>query len=201
MKNYNEMANDVLRRIGEHETLQRNRRKVMKKVIIPICCFCFVALLGLGLWQGDFLNITSQMGLGDSTSAGEKEQFEEKDGSVDNDEIDGDFSLNSEGTLPSNSINSASSKGSKTDDVIGMVKVNGVSYVQCSTTTKTYTPDKYLGEAYDFEGTYQTYLSDVAGGLYITKEDPNVLMVELKNSEYTDYVILIKEQEQSNKQG
>ena len=58
MKNYNEMANDVLRRIGEHETLQRNRRKVMKKVIIPICCFCLVALLGLGLWQGDFFEST-----------------------------------------------------------------------------------------------------------------------------------------------
>ena len=26
MKNYNEMANDVLRRIGEHKTLQQNRR-------------------------------------------------------------------------------------------------------------------------------------------------------------------------------
>ena len=25
MKNYNEMANDVLRRIGEHEMLKRNR--------------------------------------------------------------------------------------------------------------------------------------------------------------------------------
>mgnify|MGYP006319013875 CR=1 FL=1 len=58
MKNYNEMANDVLRRIGEHETLQRKRRKVMKKTIIPICCFCLVALLGLGLWQGDFFEST-----------------------------------------------------------------------------------------------------------------------------------------------
>ena len=71
---------------------------------------------------------------------------------------------------------------------------NGENYVQCSTTTKAYTPDKYLGEASDFEGTYNTYLSEFAGGLYNVKEDPNVLLVELKNSEYTDYVILIKEQ-------
>ena len=50
------------------------------------------------------------------------------------------------------------------NDVIGAVKVNGINCVQCSTTTEIYTPDKYLGEAYDFEVTYQTYLSDVAGG-------------------------------------
>ena len=36
---------------------------------------------------------------------------------------------------------------------------------------------------------------DIVGGLYMTKEDPNVLMVEMKNSEYTDYVILIREQD------
>ena len=57
-----------------------------------------------------------------------------------------------------------------------------------------YTPDKYLGKAYDFEGTYQTHLCDVASGLYIAKEDPDVLMVELKHGEYVDYVILIKEE-------
>ena len=35
MKNYNEMANDVLRRIGEHENDQRKRRKVMAKLYPP----------------------------------------------------------------------------------------------------------------------------------------------------------------------
>ena len=57
----------------------------------------------------------------------------------------------------------------------------------------TYTPDEYLGNAYDFEGTYQTYFSDSAAGLYIAKEDPNVLMVELKQGEYVNYVILMRE--------
>ena len=49
MKNYNEMANDVFRRIGEYETAERNKRKIMKKTILPICCLCLVALLGIGL--------------------------------------------------------------------------------------------------------------------------------------------------------
>lgn len=166
MKNYKEMANDVLRRIGEHETEQRNRRKVMKKVIIPICCFCLVAILGIGLWKGDFLSKKPSAQLQDSTIIGEQDYIEPE----------------------------TNDQSSTVGDRIGMVKYGGDYYVQCSTTTKAYTPDKYLGEAYDFEGTYQNDFEDIVGGLYMTKEDPNVLMVELKNSEYTDYVILIKEQ-------
>ena len=165
MKNYNEMANDVFRRIGEHEIKQKNRRKVMKKVIIPICCFCLVAILGIGLWQGDFFSKTPSTQLDDSTVIGEQDYIEPE------------------------TSNQSGSMG----DVIGMVKYNGANYVQCSTTTKAYTPDKYLGEAEDFEGTYQLDFEDIVGGLYMVKEDPNVLMVELKNGEYTEYVILIKE--------
>ena len=166
MKNYNEMANDVLRRIGEHENDQRKRRKVMKKRILSICCFCLAALLGITLWQGDFFGNTPSTQLENSTVTGEQDYIEPE------------------------TNNQSGSVG----DVIGMVKYGGANYVQCSTTTKAYTPDKYLGEASDFEGTYNTYLSEFAGGLYNVKEDPNVLLVELKNSEYTDYVILIKEQ-------
>ncbi len=166
MKNYNEMANDVLLRIGEQKILQRNRRIDMKKVIIPICCFCLVAVLGIGMWQGDFFSKTPSVELDDSTIIGEQDYIEPE-------------TNNQSGTV---------------GDVIGMIKYNGANYMQCSTNTKLYTPDKYLGEAYDFEGTYQTHHSEVAGGLYIAKEDPDVLMVELKNGEYTDYVILIKEQ-------
>ncbi len=166
MKNYNEMANDVFRRIGEHHTLQRNRRKLMKKVILPICCFCLVALLGIGLWQGNFFDNKKLIAPKDSTVIGDKDYVEPNE----NDQ--------------SNNVG----------DVIGMVKYNGANYMQCSTTTKAYTPNEYLGKANDFEGTYQIYLSDIAGGLYNVKEDPNILMVEVKNGEYTDYVILMKEQ-------
>lgn len=170
MKNYNEMANDVLRRIGEHEFKQRNRRKVMKKVIIPICCLCLISFLGIGLWLGDFFNNTPSVKLEDSTVIGEKDYIEPETNSQ---------------------INTDS-------DVIGMVKYGGENYVQCSTNGNAYTPDKYLGEASDFEGSYQVYFSDISGGLYMTKEDPNVLLVELKHGEYVDYVILVKEQNQSN---
>ena len=142
----------------------------MKKVMLPICCFCLVSLLGLGIWQGDFFEGTKPIKMENSDIVGEKDYVEPD----------------------------KSNQTSNVGDVIGMVKYNGANYVQCSTSVKTYTPDEYLGEAYDFEGTYKTYLSDLAGGLYMTKEDPNVLLVELKRDEYVDYVILIKEQNQSN---
>ena len=194
MKNYNEMANDVLRRIGEHETLQRNRRNYMKKVILPMCSFCLVALLGITLWQGDYFSKTPSVELDDSTIIGEKDMVNDIDGSGVNNDIDGHWSPNGLEAPPSDSTNSATSENSDLGDRIGMVKYGGANYVQCSTTSKAYTPDKYLGEAEDYEGTYQNDFEDIVGGLYMTKEDPNVLMVEMKNSEYTDYVILIKEQ-------
>ena len=165
MKNYNEMANDVLRRIGEHENNQRNRRKNKKKVILPICCFCLVAILGIGLWQGDYFSKTPSVKTENSTVIDENNYAQPQ----------------------------TNNQSSEDREFIGMIKYGGANYVQCSTNTKAYTPDKHLGEAYDFEGTF--HLKDGVGGLYNVKEDPNVLMVELKDGEYTEYVILIKEQD------
>ena len=165
MKNYNEMANDVLRRIGEHETEKRNRRKNMKKVILPICCFCLVAILGIGLWQGDYFSKTPSVKSENSTVIDENNYAEPQ----------------------------TNNQSSEDREFVGMIKYGGANYVQCSTSTKAYTPDKNLGQAYDFEGTF--HLKDGVGGLYNVKEDPNVLMVELKDGEYTEYVILIKEQD------
>jgi hypothetical protein len=124
-----------------------------------------VALLGITLWQGDCFSKKPSTQLEDSTVTGEQDYIEPE---------------------TNNQLNNMG-------DIIGMVKYNGENYVQCSTTTEAYTPDKYLGEAYDFEGTF--HLKDGVGGLYNVKEDLNALMVELKNGEYTDYVILIKEQD------
>ena len=172
MKNYNEMANDVLRRIGEHEIEQRNRRKVMKKIIVPVCCFCLVALLGIGFWQGGFFKNSTSTELTDSAIIGDKDYIPPE----------------------------TDSQSGNLVNAIGTVKVNGVKYVQCSTNTKVYTPDEYLGKASDFEGTYQegTFqipMSDIAeGSIYFAKEDSNVLMVSVKNGEYVDYVIYIREE-------
>ncbi len=77
MKNYNEMANDVLRRIGEHETEKRNRRKIAKRVVAPIFAVCLVSILGIGLWKGNFLKTTPPTELDDSTIIGEKDWIDD----------------------------------------------------------------------------------------------------------------------------
>lgn len=77
MKNYDEITNDLLERRDQYETEQRNKRKVMKRTIMPICCFCLVALLGIGLWQGNFFNSKPPITLDDSTIIGEKDWIDD----------------------------------------------------------------------------------------------------------------------------
>ena len=57
MKNYNEMANDVLRRIEEHNVIKQKRQKTIKRVVVPICSLCVAVILGVGLWQGDVFKV------------------------------------------------------------------------------------------------------------------------------------------------
>lgn len=198
MKNYNEMANDVLRRIGEHETEQRNRRKVMKRVIMPICCFCLVALLGLSLWQGDFFNTTPPIELDDSTHIGENDWVDDKDGSGDNNDIDGDFSPNGQEAPPSDSTNSASSEGSATTDDFDkqLFYVNEIENT-ISGALKYLDPAKHYTETWDADKTAQhlgIYLNNIRhnglkykgdGTHTVTYSNDGVLVRDIMAFEYS----------------
>lgn len=61
MKSYDEMANDVLRRIDEQNALQeekreRRRKAVPKVVAASVGCVCVVAILGVVAWQTGLIN-------------------------------------------------------------------------------------------------------------------------------------------------
>ena len=88
MKNYDEITNDLLERRDQYETEQRNKRKVMKRAIMPICCFCLVALLGIGLWQGNFFNSKPPITLDDSTIIGEKDTINDKGGTGSDEQVE-----------------------------------------------------------------------------------------------------------------
>ena len=161
MKNCNEMVNSLLKRREEYLTKQEARKKLVIQTAIPICSLCVAALLGVGIWHSG---------------------------------VDAKIELSTpQSSVGSSALESTDNTISSHDaiDVIGTVKVNGVNYVQCSTATQVYTPDICLGNASDFEGTYQTFLRDSADKLYTTREDSDVLMVKLNNG---DYVILISEE-------
>jgi len=163
MKNCNEMVNSLFKRRDEYLAKQEARKKLVIQTSIPICSLCIVALLGIGIWHS---KITPDIKSTFSQSKRESSVAQSTDKPIDSHDV---------------------------IDVIGTVKVDGVNYIQCSTTSKVYTPDVCLGNASDFEGTYQTFLRDSADKLYTTKEDSDVLMVKLNNG---DYVILVREKNQ-----
>lgn len=79
MKNYDEMANDVLRRIEEHKIVQRNRRKTISRIVTPLCCFCMVAMLGFGMWQGGMFDTKPPAITGEQTFSGDNNNTDQND--------------------------------------------------------------------------------------------------------------------------
>lgn len=59
MKNYNEIADSVLSRRDEYEKEQSAKRKKMIRISSFASCFVIVAVLGVGIWQGGWLDFSS----------------------------------------------------------------------------------------------------------------------------------------------
>lgn len=99
----------------------------------------------------------------------------------------GDTPSKSDAATSTPSDNTADTNN-ETVDMISSIKVNGVNYVQCSNVTQIYTPDKYLGVAADFDGTFQL---DPDVKLFTVTEDSDMLLVKLQNG---DCIFLAKEE-------
>lgn len=57
MKNCNEMVNSLLERRAQYVTEQKRKRKIIVRTTSSLCCVCIVALVGFGVWQGDFFGV------------------------------------------------------------------------------------------------------------------------------------------------
>lgn len=69
MKNSNEMVNSLLKRREHYEAEQKRKRSVITRTVTSMCCFCLVALLGIGVWQSGLFNTTQPPVVnGDSSS-------------------------------------------------------------------------------------------------------------------------------------
>lgn len=86
MKNYDEITHDLLERRDRYITEQNKKRKRRISVAAPICCFCLVALLGIGMWQGGMFRTTQpEQALDDAIYPEIKDNFDESKGeSADN---------------------------------------------------------------------------------------------------------------------
>ena len=55
MKDYNEITKNLIERRDEYIADKKLKTKKMRKIIIPVCCVGFVAILALGVWKGNYL--------------------------------------------------------------------------------------------------------------------------------------------------
>lgn len=71
MKNYDETINSVFERINEYEVEKKHKRKIITRTVTSLCCFCLVALLGIGVWQSDLFKSMPPTVVDGSSNIGE----------------------------------------------------------------------------------------------------------------------------------
>lgn len=59
MKNYDELTENLLKRRDCYVVEQKKKKKTVINVVTSMCCLCFVALLGFGVWHGGMLETVS----------------------------------------------------------------------------------------------------------------------------------------------
>lgn len=135
MKNYNEMANDVLRRIEEHKTIQRNRRRTISRIVTPLCCFCLVAVLGFGMWHGGMFGTTPPAISGEQTLSGDNSNNNPNESTSPNNNQqnqDGQTDVPNNNKIVINSINGISADKMNValmgDDFVEMTREEMITY-------------------------------------------------------------------------
>ena len=187
MKNYEEITNGLLERRDRYATDQNKRRKKVIGIAV-LACF-FTALIGLSIWNAARLNNVPTAPQNDEVinAAGDENGPD--------DTFCGNYWVIDDNSNPYTDYKSASSCAvdnvvsdepiitTTVPDVMGVVVIGEEKYVQFATgaEAEAYTLDTCLGSAEDFEGTYQTYLTDMAAKVYTVKEDPDILIVKLGN--------------------
>ena len=136
MKNYDETTNGLLERRDRYVADQKKKRKRVMSVATSLCCFCLVALLGFGMWQGGMFDAKPPITLDDSINIGDKDY-------INPDELD-----NSQTSTPGNNDsqgNTQTGTEQKFDPVEIIWTINRVEG-QVSAAPLNYSTDKYYSE-------------------------------------------------------
>lgn len=59
MKSYDEVTNNLLERRDKYNEVQRAKKKTIVRISSFVSCFVIVAVLGVGIWQGGWLDFNS----------------------------------------------------------------------------------------------------------------------------------------------
>lgn len=198
MKNSDEMVKSLFERRERYETKQRKKKRIITHIVVPMFSVCVILLVGFGVLKSDIFSIAPD----DDTSKADtytSDTENSKEGAFSGNYWvpDENSSETSQSNVGESEVSYAQSTATDTIsntliDVIGMVKVEGVTYVQADINAEKYTIDTCLGDARDFDGTYQMPLNDLPTKLYTTKEDSDILIVKLSNG---GIVVLKREKE------
>lgn len=77
MKTYKEMAENALERIGNYETEQKKRRRLVAKIATPAVSFCLAAMLGFGAWRAGIFR--AEAPITDNGNADSEESYHSSD--------------------------------------------------------------------------------------------------------------------------
>lgn len=126
MKNYDELTNDLLERRDRYVADQKKKRKRVMGIATSLCCFCLVALLGFGMWQGGMFNTTPpDQTLEDALYPGIKDNFDESKGeSPDNPSANNKIVINTINGISSDRMNI----NIAVDDFVKMTREEMIEY-------------------------------------------------------------------------
>ena len=178
MKNYDEITKGLLERRDSYLTEQRKKRKTVVAVVTSLGCFCLVAVLGLGIGYKKAEDSNPPITMEDSVIIGEKDYIspEETEGSITVlPQTDAEETEDTSGAVKE------TEKENDICDILGMVVIDGVTYIQFHTDADKYTPCTPLGSATEYEGTYKSHINDISCELYTTNETSDILLVKLGN--------------------
>ena len=174
MKNYDETISTVFKRIDQYKTEKLRKRKTITRIAIPAFSVCLAVAIGIFAVKGDAFKSKPPVTLDDSTVIGEKDYIEP-------DELNNNSNITD---TPSDDTQPDIMKipgENDTADVLGAVIVDKIQYMQYDVDKTLFTLDEYLGDAREFEGTYNSHINDMPAELYTVKESDNVLVVKLGN--------------------
>lgn len=169
MKSCNEMTESVFARIGEYENAKRKKKKLAIKTAAYAFCLCIAAGV-----------VFTVHNIGKSKRAFTTEIINSKprkDSAAE--------TAVSGGTNDSNSESAESNNSDRTTgDSLGYVVIDGVTYIQNFADDGTYTPDRYIGDARNFEGFYRDGAgsdSSISAEMYTVNERDDVIIIKLGN--------------------
>lgn len=190
MKNCEEMVGSLLERRKQYAAERRRKGKILVRAAASVGCVCLVALFGFNGWKNGWFNAAGPQIPDDMRTSGSETNVDDLFCGdywiVDQKDPDNQTTAHNSGMHPSEATGTVPSVDDPVipdglDDKLGVVVVDGETYVQFQTDTGSYTVDVCLGAASDFEGTYRSDITDITGKVYTTKENPKVLIVRLSN--------------------